>query len=416
MGKFLDEKAIIHRNIENYNNYINETGLYIEGNPTFTTYYSKNNKASTEDVGLGNVVELVGTESPIKYNRIENFPLYGMTEMNLNYDFDEDSSIGTVLDGSAVILANTIKPLTDDYFTIYTIANKDILFRITNVEGSHIGSKFFYKVDFVLSRDKPELLEENQLEELLSFEYDNLGSQNSPLIQSDLHKRLKDIEQIMYLLRESYIERYFNKVMNAFFFDSHIDDNIHYLFHIHKELLLMNKSYLSDLKIEPVVNKFSNLFRENYYNHTPYHFIEEMINPNRNIDDIFSEIWYNDTMCRSLASKGSGVSIFSRSHTTYYEYTWYKSNDCEMSEYWSKFYENVLLERYDNNLLSDIILHYINDKIILETKIDNILTLIKKNEKQLNRYNLEMYILIPCLLLILQALKNNIINQTNLNY
>ena len=78
MGKFIQEKNVEQKVLNNYfDNYLDTTDRYskwLQGSPTFVTYYSINLENSTQDRGLNNVTEIVGGESPIKYNKcIERF-------------------------------------------------------------------------------------------------------------------------------------------------------------------------------------------------------------------------------------------------------------------------------------------------------------------------------------------------------
>lgn len=416
MGKFLDEKAIVNRNIERFINYLNETGKYIEGNETSATYYHKNTKASYEDVGLGNVVEIIGSESPIKYNRIENFPLYAMSEINLTYDYDEDSSLDTPIDGSAVILANTIKPLENDYFSI-SYLNKDFLFKIYNIEGSHIGQKFYYKIEFSLSRDNIRILEENQIAERYEFVKDNIGSKNSPLIVSDLYSRLEKIKELMFNLKKSYKNRFFDKDLNILVYEDMFDDNLHYFLDTNTRLFIEEKTYMENIKIEPVINNFDSKYIDRYYSHTIYLFFELIKDLNiKSIKEILTDeyMWFNDLNAISVESKGVGLSRLSRTYKKFKSIEWFISKDeCENTKTIDNFYNNIILENYEKDFKSDIVLYYLDKDLSIETRIDNILEIIKNNMKQLNSYNLEMYIFIPCILFLLEDIKTNILIQTN---
>ena len=416
MGKFLDEKAIVNRNIESFVNYLNDTGRYIEGNETSVTYYHKNNKASYEDVGLGNVVEIIGSESPIKYNRIENFPLYAMSELNLTYDYDEESSLDTPLDGSAVILANTIKPLENDYFSI-SYLNKNFLFKVYNIEGSHIGEKFYYKIEFTLSRDNIKLLEENQIAERFEFTKDNLGSKNSPLIISDLYSRLDKIKSFAYDLKKSYKKRFFDANLNMMVCDETFDDNLHYFLDLNTNLFIEDKTYMENIKIEPVLTTFDSKYVDRYYSHTIYLFFELIKDLDlKGVKELLTDeyIWFNDLNSIDISSKGTGFSRLSRSYRNFRSLEWFISkDDCENTKFIDTFYNSLLLEDYEKNFISDIVLYYLDTNLTIESRVDKILDTFKTNMKQLNSYTLEMYIFIPCILFLLEDIKNSILHQTN---
>ena len=74
MARIIEETKIINSHISNYIDTVTDFSKYLEGTPTFSRYYSKDVTASTSDVGLQNVNQNIGNESPLKYNLIRNFP------------------------------------------------------------------------------------------------------------------------------------------------------------------------------------------------------------------------------------------------------------------------------------------------------------------------------------------------------
>jgi len=108
----LVEQKIIHENIlRHLQNTYSYQSKRLQGTPIFVTYYNKNVSASEQDQPLETVKDLLGYESPIKYNKINDFPLYLASESNPTIDIDEAFGLNTESTGEAVILPNTIKPL-----------------------------------------------------------------------------------------------------------------------------------------------------------------------------------------------------------------------------------------------------------------------------------------------------------------
>ena len=46
-------------------------------------YYHINGQKTTTDQGYGDVTEILGKESPVKFEKIEDFPLYGIDQIVL---------------------------------------------------------------------------------------------------------------------------------------------------------------------------------------------------------------------------------------------------------------------------------------------------------------------------------------------
>ena len=67
-----------------------------------------------ENPGLGAVREVVGYESPNRYNRIENVPIYGVEEITPDMVHDGISGINVESELTALIIPDTIQPNVDD--------------------------------------------------------------------------------------------------------------------------------------------------------------------------------------------------------------------------------------------------------------------------------------------------------------
>lgn len=388
MGKLLDEKSIINNSIKNYNNFVNEKGKFMEGHETFTTYYSKNQKASTNDIGLGATIEIIGAESPIRYNKIENFPLYNFDESQLQYEYDEEMGIDTSIDGTAVILPGTIKPLVDDHFSV-SYLNKKYLFRINNVEGSSLGSKFFYKIEYSLTSSNINYLEERQIEENYDLIFDNIGTKNKALIESSLNKYVNVLDEKIDYLKKVYVKYFYNKRMNLFIFDDEIYDNYLHEFIARTNIFIKEKTFLENIIIQP------SFYVDEYYDNTVFKIIEI------GNKDLFKDM-FTDLLTTPVPK--DMFNIFSVQYKNYYMNNWVNSEKGLLTELYNAF----SIDTATNEWYIEIFIEYFNEKEIhLEDKVKKILELL--NNRITN--NMKMYLFIPCFIFILLNLKNNIINK-----
>ena len=81
------------------------------------TYYHINGQKTTTDQGYGDVTEILGKESPVKFEKIEDFPLYGIDQIVLQLS-NNDQGLDSEFESDAVVMAGTITPLQNDYFII----------------------------------------------------------------------------------------------------------------------------------------------------------------------------------------------------------------------------------------------------------------------------------------------------------
>lgn len=388
MGNFIEEKNIINNHIENYNNYVNDKGKFLEGSPTFVTYYSKNNKASTEDIGLGNVVEIVGTESPIKFNRIEDFPLYGFDEMQLQYEYDDELGLDNSIDGTAIILPGTIKPLPDDYFSV-SYLNKKYLFKINNIEGSSLGAKFFYKIDYSLSSSNLNVLEERQIEERYNVVYDNIGTKSKSIIKESLKLYIEKLDKKIDFLKKLYERYYYNKSMNLFIYADEIYDNNLHEFINKNNLFIKQKTFLENILVQPSFD-----ISDDYF-YTIYEVLES--NEPELINQIYNH-YKQEIICRNRTSS----SIFRVQFKPYY-----KNVPCESDKGLLDELINAFQIGETDKWYIEIFLKYFEERDHLQDKLEDILKLL--NNRISN--DLNMYIFIPCYIFILIKLKEEIVNK-----
>ena len=220
LGKFIKEveKKTINNYINNYLDATNEYAKYLTGSPSFSTYYSINLESSTKDLGLENVTDIIGNESPIKYNKIDNFPLYIESEMTFSQLYEEDSGYNAEFEGTAVVLAGTIIPQTDDVFIIDYL-EKRFLFRVTQVETSNTTMRTFYRITFVLSAFDLEILNDRQVKEEYDTIYQNIGTELSAIIPLRTFTMIDDFEREVNRLSKKYIQYYYDEKINCFIFN-----------------------------------------------------------------------------------------------------------------------------------------------------------------------------------------------------
>ena len=90
---------------------------FIDKSPTFTTYFHIADDATTTDAGFNDVDDYVGSRSPIRYRRIENFPLYGLDQILLQIE-DTEQGLDRNYEGEATLINSTITPSQNDFFMI----------------------------------------------------------------------------------------------------------------------------------------------------------------------------------------------------------------------------------------------------------------------------------------------------------
>lgn len=257
MAKFINEKELINNYVNDYLNTTAELSKYIQGSPTFVTYYNKNLLASTQDMGLKAVHEIIGAESPIRYNKINNFPLYNLSELPVQIGTDDDQGTDTSIEGEAVILPDCgITPLIDDVFII-SYDTRKLTFRVVDVQISDISSTPLYKISYVFTRANLSVLEQNQISKEYETSYDNIGKSNAAVVlEKTAAKNVELLTELRQGLIDKYTRLFYNSDLNTFVIaqgNKLLYDNYLMEFIQQHGIFLNKKTFMKNICIEPLL-------------------------------------------------------------------------------------------------------------------------------------------------------------------
>jgi hypothetical protein len=168
------------------------------------------------DAGYQDIESLLGPRSPLRYQKIENFPIYGVQQVIANLQ-TEDQGLDTSYESDAVILPNTIKPLPNDFFII-DVVGKRFLFRITAIDFDDIRPDNFFKISYRLEFINEEMYRflEQKTNDSFTCVLENIGSENNCIIKDEYLTRLKEIKLMYDNIVGMYINMYYNKRYNCF--------------------------------------------------------------------------------------------------------------------------------------------------------------------------------------------------------
>ena len=217
MGIIIDEKRMVEDNIFKYEDRLKSpVSRFIETTPTFVTYYHVNPDISTVDEGYKDVHSILGSHSPIRYNKIESFPLYGIDQIVLQLQ-EMDQGLDTTYEGDAVIVPGSIKPLQNDFFVIPYL-KEPYLFRVTEINYDTIMPDNYYKIGFTLEYLEIEKIEsiENQVSEKYTCILENIGTENTCVIELESKDTLDAIDEMYDDMASTYRSIFYNDRHNCF--------------------------------------------------------------------------------------------------------------------------------------------------------------------------------------------------------
>ena len=121
LGLVFDEKTFLDQNLFKYENRLRaSTSRFVAEGAVLTSYYSLAENRTTVDKGLQNIDQLFGHNSPLRFNKIKNFPIYGFGAQNpSNEDTLQIEDVGSIV--------NNLLLSDDNNFTISATTRLSIL-------------------------------------------------------------------------------------------------------------------------------------------------------------------------------------------------------------------------------------------------------------------------------------------------
>ena len=242
MGKFSDTKYIntIDSLVDATKSKLNNPYyVFTDQHPTKVTYYAQNIEKSTLDEASGLYERHVGDGSPFKFNKINDFILYGIDKIVTDYNPGDNGIEANPINGEAIIIPNTITPRPGDFFHISHIKERN-LFIVEGVSPDTLdnGSNI-YKIEYALCSEGYSLESiSKQVDKTFEFCINNLGTDYKAIIQdcdADLIINLEDLVENLITIFENL---FFNTKLQTFVYN-HDGWNMYDPFLI--EFLIRNK-------------------------------------------------------------------------------------------------------------------------------------------------------------------------------
>lgn len=200
---------------------------YLQGNgtPVLVTYYNLDTNISTTELGSGTYDKRLGDNSPLRFNKILDFPVYGLKEIIPSKDQLDGGLVDITVDNSEVIiLPNSIKPNPLDHFVYHFLDGRSITFRVVDIEYSSIKSNNYYKLSISLADINDDSTEDN-LEDQTIKTYKTclniIGTNERCIVEDTIFETIESIEKIRKELIQIYLDTFYEKKYNALVFRGH---------------------------------------------------------------------------------------------------------------------------------------------------------------------------------------------------
>ena len=191
---------------------ISQYTRFLDKHVDFVTYFSINKVLSTTSIGNFAVDSYIGKDSPVRYNRINNFPIYGFPLFTDENSYGEDGA-GLNMDnfeGQITMLPEIIEPSEGDCF-ILNMYDENRFFIVTEVAQVSLKGKSHYILSFIsgIPDYLPQL--KKQVVDEYNAIFDNIGTEDRVVISNKDYKLKFSYEKLYKFMYEYYINKFFNK-------------------------------------------------------------------------------------------------------------------------------------------------------------------------------------------------------------
>lgn len=245
---------------------------FLDKSVDFVTYYSINSVESTYALENGSVDSYIGDDSPIKYSRIQNLPVYGISQiLDLN-DFEDDNGglSNDSYQGELILLPEILTPKEGDAF-ILNVYDENRIFIVDEVKQPILKSKPHYLISYHIGI--PEYLDKinKQVTEDFIAIFDNIGTQDKVIISSNDYDLKENYISIYKELSDYYKDTFFKKKLSIFEIllsekTRNSNMNIHYIDKFLQKFMNDERIIVMDeLLREPLVLDYNAVFDSNDY-------------------------------------------------------------------------------------------------------------------------------------------------------
>ena len=219
-GKFINTTHLdtVNTLIENKKKLMNNPFyIWMDKPPTPVDYFNLNKEASTVDEGFKSVMSEFGKDNPLHHDRIIDFYLYGLEQLQIQMEHGEFGAEASDITGEAVILPNTIIPYPGDYFKIKYL-KENYLFKVTGASHDTLENganlyKIQYKLDSAVDHEKY-----LNIKDTYNFISNNIGTGFNPILRVETVDLIQKFEAFLERLKTYYVDTFYNDRVQTFIY------------------------------------------------------------------------------------------------------------------------------------------------------------------------------------------------------
>lgn len=194
----------------------------MESKPIFCTYFNIDMGTSTMSKGLGAVYEKAGKNTPLRFNKINNVPLYGFREFNRETNKTEYKGVSVDLNNESIIPAGSFEPYVNDFLIIH-LDDADLIFEVSLAQPTSLVSTPHYRIAYSFSAEKTK--DKQSMQDILDnvvgeydFLIDNVGTNRHALLDVKTVKNINELTYIYQRINDSYKSNFYDENNNLLLF------------------------------------------------------------------------------------------------------------------------------------------------------------------------------------------------------
>lgn len=202
----------------------------LEAKPIFCTYYSIDRGSTTLSSGTKQVLDKIGTDSPIRFNKIRNVPLYGFKALNREIMKTEYKGIKLDVDNESITIGG-IEPCENDYLAV-NMGTALFLFEVTKVDPVNIVDKVQNKIMYTLKKsctgptDELMVRLEKQVISDNTYIVDNIGSDKVTIMNMTEIETIKRFSTVFIKMNNLYLRKFYDNINNVLTCNHPTEENI----------------------------------------------------------------------------------------------------------------------------------------------------------------------------------------------
>jgi hypothetical protein len=215
-----DENSLVNGQMYKYDKWLHSRiNKYTGSGRTLVTYFSINDQNTTDSLGLNDAYQILGIDSPLRWDEIEDFPLLGMSPLSPENGTTPSTTVRNYnLSGDAFIIPGTIMPKENDFFIVNHLKMTHLI-RVTEVTQDGLNTDGSYRISYSLFTTQPSEIEQLHRQVVGHYKTDlqTVGAEDlTPIIGKEDYELRSRLIRMVDDMVENYISNYYDHTHNCF--------------------------------------------------------------------------------------------------------------------------------------------------------------------------------------------------------